>query len=143
MPPINPGNRKVLLFTAFADTAQYLYKNLAQTMLKDHGVHTAVVTGTGGPKSTLDKHYDFQSVLTLFSPKAKEKALTMPEVKAELDLLIGTDCISGRQNLQDCDYVINYDIHWNGQTRPALSPRSLMVMSSDWLMRRRTACARS
>lgn len=111
--PINPGNRKVLLFTAFADTAQYLYKNLAQTMLNDHGVHTAVVTGTGGPKSTLDKHYDFQSVLTLFSPKAKEKALTMPEVNAELDLLIGTDCISEGQNLQDCDYVINYDIHWN------------------------------
>ena len=111
--PINPGNRKVLIFTAFADTAHYLFKTLAPDLVKSQHVHVGIVTGTGNPKSTLPRSYDFQSLLTLFSPKSKEKALIMPDDPSELDILIGTDCISEGQNLQDCDYVINYDIHWN------------------------------
>ena len=116
--PINEGNHKVLLFTAFADTANYLYNNLAEHILETKGLHTGKVTGGDAPQSTLNgatrkKRYDFQSLLTLFSPRAKEKALVLPDEPAELDLLIGTDCISEGQNLQDCDYLINYDIHWN------------------------------
>jgi hypothetical protein len=116
--PINDGNHKVLLFTAFADTANYLYKNLAENILATKGLHTGKVTGGDAPQSTLNgathkKRYDFQSLLTLFSPRAKEKALVMPDEPGELDLLIGTDCISEGQNLQDCDYLVNYDIHWN------------------------------
>ncbi|WP_092379367.1 helicase-related protein [Desulfomicrobium apsheronum] len=111
--PINDGNKKVLIFTAFADTASYLYNNLAATILATHGLHTGKVTGKDAPKSTLKKNYDFQSLLTLFSPRAKEKAQVLPREPEELDLLIGTDCISEGQNLQDCDYLINYDIHWN------------------------------
>jgi hypothetical protein len=111
--PINPGNKKVLIFTAFADTADYLYANLAPELLADSGLHTAKVTGKGAPKSTLKKGYDFQELLTLFSPRSKEKAVVLPGEPAEIDLLIGTDCISEGQNLQDCDYLINYDIHWN------------------------------
>ncbi|ABC77521.1 helicase-related protein [Syntrophus aciditrophicus] len=111
--PINDGNRKVLVFTAFADTANYLYNNLADTLLATQRLHTGKVTGKDTPKSTLRKNYDFQSLLTLFSPRAKEKAQVLPNEPAELDLLIGTDCISEGQNLQDCDYLVNYDIHWN------------------------------
>lgn len=116
--PINPGNRKVLIFTAFADTANYLYANLAPELLASQQLHSAKVTGQGAPQSTLKggsrkRHYDFQEVLTLFSPRSKEKTLVLPEEPAEVDLLIGTDCISEGQNLQDCDYLINYDIHWN------------------------------
>ena len=111
--PINDGNRKVLIFTAFADTANYLYNNLADAILATKGLHTGKVTGKDTPKSTLKKSYDFQSLLTLFSPRAKEKAQVLPKEPAELDILIGTDCISEGQNLQDCDYLINYDIHWN------------------------------
>ncbi|MCP5453082.1 MAG: DEAD/DEAH box helicase family protein [Spirochaetaceae bacterium] len=110
--PINEGNRKVLVFTAFADTANYLYDNLAD-LFKARGLHTGRVTGKDTPRCTLKNGYDFQTVLTLFSPLAKEKALVMPEESGEIDLLIGTDCISEGQNLQDCDYLINYDIHWN------------------------------
>jgi len=111
--PINTGNKKILLFTAFADTANYLYRNLADLLLQTKGLHTGKVTGKDAPKTTIKKGYDFQSLLTLFSPRAKEKALVLPEEPAEIDLLIGTDCISEGQNLQDCDYLINYDIHWN------------------------------
>jgi superfamily II DNA or RNA helicase len=103
--PINRGNRKILLFTAFADTAEYLYKQLAPHLFKEHKIHTGIVTGATSPRTTLKKGYDFQAVLTLFSP--------MPNEPGEIDLLIGTDCISEGQNLQDCDYLINYDIHWN------------------------------
>lgn len=110
--PINGNNKKVLLFTAFADTANYLYDNLAE-LLKGKGLHTGKVTGKDAPKSTLKKGYDFQSLLTLFSPIAKEKALVLTNEPGEIDLLIGTDCISEGQNLQDCDYLVNYDIHWN------------------------------
>ena len=111
--PINAGNRKVLLFTAFADTADYLYANLAPELRESESLHTAKVTGSDRPKSTLAKSYDFQELLTLFSPRSKEKAIVLPNEKAEIDLLIGTDCISEGQNLQDCDYLVNYDIHWN------------------------------
>ena len=111
--PFNPGNKKVLIFTAFADTADYLYENIATDIFKVNHVHTAKVTGSDGPKSTLKASYDFQSILTLFSPKSKEKDIVLPSEPNEIDILIGTDCISEGQNLQDCDYVVNYDIHWN------------------------------
>ena len=111
--PINPGNKKMLIFTAFADTANYLYDNLAPELLATHQIHTGKVTGKDAPKSTIKKGYDFQSLLTLFSPQSKEKAAILPQEPAEIDVLIGTDCISEGQNLQDCDYLINYDIHWN------------------------------
>lgn len=111
--PINAGNKKVLLFTAFADTADYLYEHLAAFLLEKQKIHTGRVSGSDRPKSTLSKTYDFQSLLTLFSPKSKEKSAILPKEPGEIDLLIGTDCISEGQNLQDCDYVINYDIHWN------------------------------
>lgn len=111
--PINPGNRKVLLFTAFADTAEYLYEHLAPALLEKHNLHTARVVGSDRPKSTLSRSTDFQELLTLFSPRSKEKDLLYPDVVGEIDLLIATDCISEGQNLQDSDYLINYDIHWN------------------------------
>jgi superfamily II DNA or RNA helicase len=111
--PINPGNKKILIFTAFADTAEYLYKHLAPQLLKGHKIHSGIVTGTSTPRTTLKKGYDFQTLLTLFSPRSKEKALTIPNEPGEIDILIATDCISEGQNLQDCDYLINYDIHWN------------------------------
>lgn len=111
--PINPGNKKILIFTAFADTAGYLYDNLAPYIKEQFGLHTAKVTGSDRCKSTIKQGYDFQSLLTLFSPVAKEKAVIMPKEEAEIDILIGTDCISEGQNLQDCDYLVNYDIHWN------------------------------
>jgi SNF2 family DNA or RNA helicase len=111
--PINKGNRKLLIFTAFADTASYLYKNIAADLLRENGLNTGKVTGSDTPRSTLKKSYDFQTLLTLFSPRSKEKHLILPNEDAELDVLIGTDCISEGQNLQDCDYLINYDIHWN------------------------------
>ncbi len=111
--PINPGNKKVLIFTAFADTADYLYANLAPELLASKKLHTAKVTGKGAPQSTLGRGYDFQDLLTLFSPRSKEKALVLPNETEEIEVLIGTDCISEGQNLQDCDYLINYDIHWN------------------------------
>jgi superfamily II DNA or RNA helicase len=111
--PINPENKKILLFTAFSDTARYLYNNIAEFISVKKGLHTGIVTGTDLPKSTLKNRYDFQGILTLFSPRSKEKNLVMPQETGEIDILIGTDCISEGQNLQDCDYLINYDIHWN------------------------------
>lgn len=111
--PINSGNKKVLIFTAFADTADYLYDQLAPFIKEKQRLNTGKVTGADRPKSTLSKNYDFQSVLTLFSPRSKEKAAILPKEPGEIDVLIGTDCISEGQNLQDCDYLINYDIHWN------------------------------
>lgn len=110
--PINPGNRKVLIFSAFADTAEYLYRELSP-LLKAKGFESALVTGQGNPKTTLGKGYGFQQTLTLFSPRSKQRHLTMRTETAELDVLIGTDCISEGQNLQDCDFLVNYDIHWN------------------------------
>ena len=111
--PINPGNKKILIFTAFADTAEYLFENLSGLLRDKSNIQSGLVTGSTTPRSTLGKGYSFQELLTLFSPRSKEKALSMPDNPHELDLLIGTDCISEGQNLQDCDYLINYDIHWN------------------------------
>ena len=111
--PINPGNRKVIVFSAFADTARYLYDQLAPWAKSALGIDTALVTGTGGNQTTLTGlRKDLASILTSFAPLAKER----PEeyaAEGELDLLIATDCISEGQNLQDCDWLINYDIHWN------------------------------
>ena len=107
-------NRKVLVFTAFADTATYLYNALEDWAENEIGINIALVTGgTGGNKTTLDSS-DFVHILTNFSPHSKNRSLikSMPQ-EDEIDLLIGTDCISEGQNLQDCDYLINYDIHWN------------------------------
>src|SRR5690606_11980758 len=53
--PINPGNKKIIIFTAFADTADYLYANLAPELLSQQQLHSAKVTGAGSPKSTLKK----------------------------------------------------------------------------------------
>ena len=111
--PFNEGNLKVLIFTAFADTANYLYAQIADELLATKQLHSGKVTGSDTPKSTLPSSYDFQSILTLFSPRSKEKDAILPDEPYEIDLLIGTDCISEGQNLQDCDTVINYDIHWN------------------------------
>ncbi len=110
--PINVNNKKVIIFTAFTDTANYLYDNLSEDLLRS-GIHTGKVTGSSTPQNTLKKGYDFQSILTVFSPISKNKDLICPEEQGEIDVLIGTDCISEGQNLQDCDYLINYDIHWN------------------------------
>jgi len=111
--PINPGNRKVLVFSAFADTANYLYRELAP-VLAEAGLETAVITGgSHGAKATIGTGFDFQQVMAMFSPKSKQRHLTMPKEMRELDVLIGTDVISEGQNLQDCDFLINYDIHWN------------------------------
>jgi hypothetical protein len=111
--PINPGNRKVLVFTAFADTAQYLYEQIAPWAQEELGLHSALVTGTGHNQTTLPNlRKDFASIITSFSPRSKERPEDLAS-EGELDLLIATDCISEGQNLQDCDYVINYDIHWN------------------------------
>jgi len=119
--PINPKNRKVIVFTAFADTARYLYENLADHFAKK-GIYSAIVTGSGDNHSNLPipkeikksiKMSDINTVLTLFSPISKECSKVYPEVNEYIDILIATDCISEGQNLQDCDYLINYDIHWN------------------------------
>ncbi len=110
--PINASNRKVLIFSAFADTAAYLYRELAPG-LERAGLHSAVVSGSGAPRTTLGKGFAFQQVLTLFSPRSKARDLVLPNERRDIDVLIGTDCISEGQNLQDCDYLINYDIHWN------------------------------
>ena len=110
--PINRGNRKVLIFSAFADTAAYLYRELAPA-LTDASLQMGIVTGKDTPRATIGKGYDFHEILTLFSPRSKERELVMPQADEELDVLIGTDCISEGQNLQDCDFVVNYDIHWN------------------------------
>jgi len=112
--PINPGNKKILIFTAFADTAEYLFQQIADWAKKEFGIHSAIVSGTGTNRSTMKKiRLDLHSILTNFSPRSKERAKSHPEMTEEIDLLFATDCISEGQNLQDCDYLVNYDIHWN------------------------------
>ena len=112
--PINGDNKKIIVFTAFADTAYYLYENVSRYVKRNFGLHTAMVTGTIEGRSTVPKlHCDMNTVLTCFSPISKDKKLLMPDNKDNIDILIATDCISEGQNLQDCDYLINYDIHWN------------------------------
>ena len=112
--PINPGNRKVLIFSAFSDTAEYLYEHVSTYIKNKYGLETAVITGTIDGRTTVK---DFQptlnNVLTCFSPVSKDRGVLMPDTNTEIDILIATDCISEGQNLQDCDYLVNYDIHWN------------------------------
>ena len=112
--PINKGNKKVLIFSAFSDTAEYLYENVSKYMKDRYGLNTAVITGTIDGKTTIKGFQaTFNNVLTCFSPISKGKDLLMPNCTDEIDILIATDCISEGQNLQDCDYLFNYDIHWN------------------------------
>ena len=114
--PINKDNKKILIFTAFADTAKYLYENLHQWIQEEYDLYTGLVTGSGTNKTTLktlQSTTDFNEILLNFSPKSKERNKIEEGDRGEISILIGTDCISEGQNLQDCDYLINYDIHWN------------------------------
>lgn len=112
--PINDGNKKLIIFTAFTDTAQYLYDHVGKFVKDKFDMNTAMVTGSVEGKTTCPKlRSDLNTVLTCFSPISKDKELLMPNDNTEIDVLIATDCISEGQNLQDCDYLINYDIHWN------------------------------
>lgn len=112
--PINPGNKKVLIFSAFSDTAEYLYDNVSTYMKNKYGLDTAIISGTVDGRSTVKGlRTTLNNVLTCFSPISKGKDILMPNNPAEIDILIATDCISEGQNLQDCDYLVNYDIHWN------------------------------
>ena len=112
--PINPGNKKIIIFTAFSDTAEYLYENISGYALRQFGVNTALITGTIDGRTTIPKFpVDMNTILTCFSPISKERDLVMKKNPGDIDILIATDCISEGQNLQDCDYLINYDIHWN------------------------------
>ncbi len=111
--PINAGNRKIIVFTAFSDTAQYLYANLAPWAKATLGIDAGLVTGSAGIQTTLPGlRKSMSSVLSAFAPRAKERPADMA-AEGEIDLLIATDCISEGQNLQDCDWLVNYDIHWN------------------------------
>ena len=108
-------NRKVLVFTAFADTARYLYEHLSTWAQDSLNIHTGLVCGDGGNSASLGLT-DYDDILTNFSPRSKRRADQVAhfgEQRYEIDLLIATDCISEGQNLQDCDLVVNYDIHWN------------------------------
>ena len=112
--PINEGNKKIIIFTAFADTADYLYDNVSRYVKDNFGLDTAIITGTVDGRTTAKlKRTDFNTVLTCFSPISKDKQMLMPDDTNNIDILIATDCISEGQNLQDCDYLINFDIHWN------------------------------
>ena len=112
--PINPGNKKVIIFTAFSDTAGYLYEHVSEYVKNRYGLDTAVITGAIDGKTTAKGlKPTLNNVLTCFSPISKDKAVLLPNNPTEIDVLIATDCISEGQNLQDCDYLINYDIHWN------------------------------
>lgn len=111
--PTNAGNKKIIIFTAFADTAAYLYEQLSVWAKADLGIESALVTGSGRNQTSLPHlRKDLASILTAFSPRSKERPADLAH-EGELDLLIATDCISEGQNLQDCDWLINYDIHWN------------------------------
>ncbi|WP_059361961.1 helicase-related protein [Veillonella tobetsuensis] len=112
--PININNKKVLIFSAFSDTAEYLYEHVSAYIKEKYGLNTAVITGSIDGKTTI-KNFKatLNNVLTCFSPISKDKSVLLPNSNDEIDILIATDCISEGQNLQDCDCVINYDIHWN------------------------------
>ena len=112
--PINPGNEKIIIFTAFSDTAEYLYNNVGPFVKEKFGLNTAMITGNVEGRTTCPRlRSDLNTVLTCFSPISKDKELLMPGDNTKIDILIATDCISEGQNLQDCDYLVNYDIHWN------------------------------
>ncbi len=117
--PLNANNKKVLIFTAWADTAQYLYDNISKYVSKEFGLNTGVVTGDANTSdSTIKRNgdkgkFDFNELLTMFSPVSKDRDVLNNMPSEDIDILIGTDCISEGQNLQDCDYMVNFDIHWN------------------------------
>ena len=112
--PINDDNKKLLIFTAFSDTAEYLYEQIAPYVLEKHGLNSAIITGSVDGKTTIKGfRTDMNRVLTCFSPLSKARSTILPNEVRDIDILIATDCISEGQNLQDCDYLINYDIHWN------------------------------
>lgn len=112
--PINLGNKKVLIFTAFSDTAEYLYSNVSRFVMEKYHLNTAMISGTVEGRTTLKGlKPSFNNVLTCFSPVSKGRDVLMPGSNMDIDILIATDCISEGQNLQDCDYCVNYDIHWN------------------------------
>lgn len=110
--PINEGNKKIIIFTTFTDTAKYIYQNLVEWLHDSQGVYSCLITG-----SDLNTNFKCKKDLSLylinFSPKSKNRDQILTDNNIEIDVLICTDCISEGQNLQDCDYVINYDIHWN------------------------------
>jgi len=112
--PINLGNKKVLIFSAFSDTAEYLYENISLFAMQKYGLHSAMISGTVEGRTTLKGlKPTFNNILTCFSPVSKDRDVLMPGSAKDIDILIATDCISEGQNLQDCDYCVNYDIHWN------------------------------
>lgn len=112
--PINKNNKKIIIFSAFADTADYIYENVSKTINNEYGLHAALITGSGTNKCTLNINKDYNNLLMNFSPISKHRKLILEEQeKCNIDILVATDCISEGQNLQDCDYLINYDIHWN------------------------------
>ncbi|WP_064198434.1 MULTISPECIES: helicase-related protein [Emticicia] len=111
--PLNTNNKKVIIFTAFADTANYLYRELKDYFLSNFNIHSALITGNKRTCSSRQIPTDLNTILTCFSPISKGKAQVFPDINDNIDVLIATDCISEGQNLQDCDYLINYDIHWN------------------------------
>ena len=112
--PINGNNKKIVIFSAFADTADYIYENVSKTINIEYGLNSALVTGSGTNRCTLNINKDFNNLLINFSPVSKHRDLILGEnANDNIDILVATDCISEGQNLQDCDYLINYDIHWN------------------------------
>lgn len=112
--PVNPGNRKVLVFTAFSDTADYLYDHVSEFARRELDLQVAEVTGNGCACTIKAVPPHMQEVLACFSPVSKERDVVAPQlVGCDVDIVIATDCISEGQNLQDCDYLVNYDIHWN------------------------------
>lgn len=138
--PINAGNKKVIVFTAFADTAMYLYQELSVWAKKELGIDSAVIVGAGSNKTNQPKlRTDLASLLTAFSPRSKERPAEYAQ-EGDIDLLIATDCISEGQNLQDCDYLINYDIHWNpvriiqrfGRIDRIGSPNDCIQLANFW-----------
>ena len=111
--PINTENRKVIVFSAFADTVKYLYNELSPWLLEQN-LYSAQVTGGDTNKTNMPGcNSGLSSILINFSPRSKKREIVFPDEKNQIDILFCTDCISEGQNLQDCDYLINYDIHWN------------------------------
>lgn len=114
--PINVDNKKIIVFSAFSDTASYLYDHVSQYVKTKYNLNTALVTGEQ-EKTNLkiegNKALKLNDILTYFSPISKDRDKIFPSSRDDIDILIATDCISEGQNLQDCDYLVNYDIHWN------------------------------
>ena len=111
--PINLNNKKVLIFSAFSDTAEYLYTHISDNLRQKYALHSALLTGVKCKNTSGSTYNNFEDILTLFSPKSKEKDKIYPDDTTKIDVVFATDCISEGQNLQDCDYLVNYDIHWN------------------------------